>query len=250
MPGAVQTPTACVVEDKGIYVSGMHQQAFRLYHLPLDLQAWIEIPGGGPAAPSNLTYFTMNAVLEKIFVLFGEQQDMDTKKQTCYCFDTNRQEWQLIKTKGKTPKGRGRHTTAVFEKSLVVFGGDIGHTSVVPTNNLHVLHCDSLTWKTAPVLDASKPSPRCLLDSCVTSKGHLCIFAGYSGSSGRLDDLYILPLAFRWSFTHRHQFWTMNASRKFLIALFCSASAKQLFLPPELWWEVLHFLTWKDFEPV
>jgi len=98
--------------------------------------------------------------------------------------------WIKVESDSSTPSARFGHTSIVYGKYMLLFGGK---TSSGPCNELHMFHTDNRQWS-SPRCDGPKPAARYHHSSSVIGN-EMYVFGGKSGNT-IFDDIYVLNLDF------------------------------------------------------
>ncbi|OQS00997.1 hypothetical protein ACHHYP_02026 [Achlya hypogyna] len=182
-----RTDHIMVLHDSNIYIFGGYNGSSRfnnMYRYELDAKLWRKMEVTG-AIPSG-RFGHSGAVHEpsKRLIIFGGWDGRDTLDDLYeYAFETG--VWSIVKTTGKSPPHRYRHTAVIYGDSMFVFGGvDKAHSRF---NDLQRLDLVTNTWSEV-YTSGYVPSSRTFHRAVVVSN-RMYLLGGYDGTD-RLHDLY------------------------------------------------------------
>ncbi|KAJ8572881.1 hypothetical protein K7X08_009392 [Anisodus acutangulus] len=194
---------AAVIDDKMYIFGGNHNGRYLSDLQALDLRSWtwskVEVKTSGEASQVPVAPFAGHSLIpwegNKLISIGGHTKDPSETMQV-KVFDLQMHTWSNLKTYGKPPLSRGGHSVTPAGTSLVIFGGQDAHRSLL--NDLHILDLETMTWDEMDTLGVP-PSPRSDHAAAVHAERYLLIYGGGSHATC-FNDLHVLDLqTMEWS---------------------------------------------------
>ncbi|KAJ3032295.1 hypothetical protein HK097_005308, partial [Rhizophlyctis rosea] len=136
-------------------------------------------------APSSLVNASVTLVDNKLYLFGGFHLYSDEVFNDLWVFNFADSRWKRVDhIKGQWPCARSGHTTSLWDKKLVIFGG-IDKDDVF-LNDLHILHLQTLTWEQPQMLgDIPLARER---HSSIIHDNKLYIIGGYQKQTSQEED--------------------------------------------------------------
>ncbi|KDO24144.1 hypothetical protein SPRG_10571 [Saprolegnia parasitica CBS 223.65] len=182
-----RTDHIMVLHASNIYIFGGYNGSSRfnnMYRYELLEKRWRKMDATGQIPSGRFGHSGAVHEASKRLVIFGGWDGRDTLDDL-YEYHLETGVWAVMKTTGKSPPHRYRHTAVIYEDSMFVFGGvDKAHSRF---NDLQRLDLVTNTWSevyTSGYVPSSRTFHRAVV---VTNRMYL--LGGYDGTD-RLHDLY------------------------------------------------------------
>jgi len=175
--------------------------------------------GPGPCNMHTADYIELDADRKLIFLFRGG--DGRSYLNDLHTLDVERLVWEHPQTKGKPPAPRANHSSAVYNRDLIIFGGWDGTSRL---HDMHVLDAMTLTWS-CPETKGIPPTPRA--GSTLTCIGDgLILFGGSGPHSSCFNDVHF--------FDPRTMTWTKAEKDNSSLATLAAGDSSSLVMPKKL----------------
>ncbi|OQS02125.1 hypothetical protein THRCLA_05483 [Thraustotheca clavata] len=182
-----RTDHIMVLHESHIYIFGGYNGSSRfnnMYRYELENKLWRKMNAQGQIPSGRFGHSGAVHDASKRLIIFGGWDGRDTLDDLYqYEFTTNT--WSIMRTTGRSPPHRYRHTAVIYGDSMFVFGGvDKAHSRF---NDLQRLDLLTNTWSEVQS-SGYIPSSRTFHRAVVVSN-RMYLLGGYDGTD-RLHDLY------------------------------------------------------------
>eukprot|EP01063_Lacrimia_lanifica_P029269 TRINITY_DN4426_c0_g1_i2.p1 TRINITY_DN4426_c0_g1~~TRINITY_DN4426_c0_g1_i2.p1 ORF type:complete len:458 (+),score=150.74 TRINITY_DN4426_c0_g1_i2:158-1531(+) len=140
--------------------------------------------GEGTVSPPSRYCHTSVVYKTKMLVFGGKNGGRNSNKRLddMYAYDFVTSTWSEVKAKGTPPSSRSAHTSVVYGKKMLVFGGR--DSDGVCCEDFHEFHLEANVWRK---LEKNHPLLMRARHSAVVHNDSIIIFGGWDGRKKRND---------------------------------------------------------------